>query len=116
MVESTRKTEEETEKVEQLGQKRLRKDLHEEQASMKRARECREEKEASENMPCAKRYERSYMHKDAISHILVSHRYDFVFTASTDGFLKFWKKAENGIEFVKTFRAHLTKISGMALS
>ena len=67
-------------------------------------------------MPSANRYERSYMHKDTVSHILVSHRYDFIFTASTDGFLKFWKKAETGIEFVKTFRAHLSKISGVALS
>ena len=57
------------------------------------------------------------MHKDAISHILVSHRYEFIFTASADGVLKFWKKAENGIEFIKTFRAHLNnKITGVTLS
>ena len=82
---------------------------------MKRAREI-DEKKLLETMPSANAYERSYMHKGTISHILVSHRYDFVFTASTDGFLKFWKKGENGIEFVKTFRAHLSKISGVALS
>ena len=56
------------------------------------------------------------MHKDLISHLLVSHRYDFIFTVSIDGFLKFWKKAETGIELVKTFRAHTNKISGVALS
>ena len=57
------------------------------------------------------------MHKDPVSQILVSLRYDFIITVSTDGFLKFWKKAETGgIEFVKTFRAHLSKISGVALS
>ena len=57
------------------------------------------------------------MHKDPVSQILVSLRYDFIITVSTDGFLKFWKKAETGgIEFVKTFRAHLSKISGAALS
>ena len=67
-------------------------------------------------LPCAQHYERSYMHKDSISHILVSHRYDLIFTASADGFLKFWKKAETGIEFVKTFRAHLKQITGVALS
>ena len=68
-------------------------------------------------LPCATRYERSYMHKDTISHILISHRYEFIFTASADGVLKFWKKAENGIEFIKTFRAHLnSKITGVALS
>jgi peptidylprolyl isomerase domain and WD repeat-containing protein 1 len=67
-------------------------------------------------LPSAPMYERSYMHKDAVSHVSVSHRFEFIFTASTDGFLKFWKKAAVGIEFVKTFRAHLTKISGVALS
>lgn len=61
-------------------------------------------------------YERSYMHKDTVSHVMVSHRFEFIFTASTDGFLKFWKKAATGVEFVKTFRAHLSKISGVALS
>jgi peptidylprolyl isomerase domain and WD repeat-containing protein 1 len=30
--------------------------------------------------------------------------------------LKFWKKTSSGIEFVKTFRAHLTKVSGCSLS
>lgn len=30
-------------------------------------------------------------------------------TASQDGHVKFWKKQESGIEFVKHFRAHLGK-------
>ena len=67
-------------------------------------------------LPSAPMYEKSYMHKDLISHILVSHRFEFIFTVSQDGFLKFWKKAALGVEFVKTFRAHLSKISGLALS
>jgi peptidylprolyl isomerase domain and WD repeat-containing protein 1 len=61
-------------------------------------------------------YERSFMHKDQVSHVMVSHRFEFIFTVSTDGFLKFWKKAAVGVEFVKTFRAHLSKVSGVALS
>ena len=91
--------------------------MGEENAARKRLRVDEGEDESLvSTLPCAAHYERSYMHKDLISHILVSHRYDFIFTASADGFLKFWKKAETGIEFVKTFRAHLNKISGVALS
>lgn len=36
-----------------------------------------------------------------------SNRTDFVITASNDGHIKFWKKQEEGIEFVKHFRSHL---------
>ena len=43
-------------------------------------------------MPSADMYERSYMHKDTVCAILVSHKYDFIFTMSVDGSLKFWKK------------------------
>ena len=32
---------------------------------------------------------------------------DFFITGSTDGHLKFWKKQETGIEFVKHYRSHL---------
>ena len=39
-----------------------------------------------------------------------------VFTASIDGHLKFWKKGQVGIEFIKTFKAHMGKITGMALT
>ena len=35
---------------------------------------------------------------------------------SVDGYLKFWKKVQGGIEFVKTYRAHLSKITGCSLS
>lgn len=34
-------------------------------------------------------------------------RTDFLVTASADGHVKFWKKKEQGVEFVKHFRAHL---------
>ena len=56
------------------------------------------------------------MHKDQVSHVAVSHKYELVFSASIDGFLKFWKKAVVGIEFIKAFRAHLYKITCMALT
>jgi len=46
------------------------------------------------------------MHRDVITH-LVCTKTDFVVTASLDGHIKFWKKGELGIEFVKHFRSHL---------
>jgi peptidylprolyl isomerase domain and WD repeat-containing protein 1 len=61
-------------------------------------------------------YERSYMHREALSHILVSPKFDFIFTASVDGHLKFWRKAVTGIEFVKTFRVNMAAITSMCLS
>ena len=39
-----------------------------------------------------------------------------LFTASDDGFLKFWKKGQVGVEFIKSFKAHTCKVSGMALT
>lgn len=59
-----------------------------------------------ENLPDAECYEKSYMHRDVITHV-VATKTDFVVTASIDGHLKFWKKMEDGIEFVKHFRSHL---------
>jgi WD40 repeat protein len=37
-------------------------------------------------------------------------------TASVDGYVKFWKKAKQGIEFVKTFKAHLGSIVKISAS
>lgn len=37
-------------------------------------------------------------------------------TASCDGHVKFWKKQEELIEFVKHFRAHLMGIQSMSAS
>lgn len=57
-------------------------------------------------LPSAESYEKSYMHRDVITHCTVSAT-DFIITASCDGHIKFWKKMETGIEFVKHFRSHL---------
>ena len=35
---------------------------------------------------------------------------NFIITSSTDGHVKFWKKQDGGIEFVKDYRAHLGDI------
>lgn len=68
-----------------------------------------------ENLPSASMYERSYMHRDVITHVVCT-KTDFIITASHDGHVKFWKKIEEGIEFVKHFRSHLGIIESIAVS
>lgn len=43
-------------------------------------------------------------------------RTDFLITTSIDGHLKFWKKQDTGIEFVKHYRAHLAPVVGVSAS
>jgi len=67
-------------------------------------------------LPCARRYETSYMHRDTVTHVLVSQATDFLITGSADGHVKFWKKMPRGIEFVKHYKAHTGALTGLALS
>ncbi|KAL6196131.1 hypothetical protein ACLB2K_031746 [Fragaria x ananassa] len=66
-------------------------------------------------LPSALMYEKSYMHRDVVTHVAVSAA-EFVVTGSVDGHLKFWKKKPIGIEFAKHFRSHLGPIEGLAVS
>lgn len=66
-------------------------------------------------LPSANMYEKSYMHRDVVTHVAVSPA-DFFITGSADGHLKFWKKKALGIEFAKHFRSHLGPIEGLAVS
>ncbi|XP_062017305.1 peptidyl-prolyl cis-trans isomerase CYP71-like [Rosa rugosa] len=68
-----------------------------------------------DSLPSALMYEKSYMHRDAVTHVAVSAA-EFVITGSVDGHLKFWKKKPIGIEFAKHFRSHLGPIEGLAVS
>ncbi|XP_044020804.1 peptidylprolyl isomerase domain and WD repeat-containing protein 1 isoform X1 [Aphidius gifuensis] len=68
-----------------------------------------------DNLPSCECYEKSYMHRDVITNIVVT-KTNFVITASSDGFVKFWKKQEELIEFVKHYRAHVMPIQGLAAS
>lgn len=77
-----------------------------EAAPLKKQKTLPHEKLYLDALPCAESYERSYMHRDVITHCLVTST-DFIITASCDGHIKFWKKLETGIEFVKHFRSHL---------
>jgi len=69
-----------------------------------------------ENLPKSETYERSYMHRDVVSWCLSSGSTSFVITGSVDGHVKFWKKQEVGIEFVKHFRAHLAPVRHMTIN
>ncbi|KAF9134592.1 Peptidyl-prolyl cis-trans isomerase cyp15 [Mortierella sp. 14UC] len=87
----------------------------EETAAKKRKRALPHEQLYISRMPSAEMYEKSYMHRDAINFVAVT-RTDFIITTSVDGFLKFWKKTEQGIEFVKQYRSHLGLIAGISVS
>jgi peptidylprolyl isomerase domain and WD repeat-containing protein 1 len=69
-----------------------------------------------ENLPKADYYEHSYMHRDQVTHVVVSKLTEFIITGSSDGHVKFWKKMMKTIEFVKHYQAHLGAIHDMALS
>ncbi len=64
-------------------------------------------------LPSAQMYERSYMHRDVVTHVLTAQEQDFIITGSADGHLKFWKKKGEGIEFAKHFRAHMEAVAGL---
>jgi len=66
-------------------------------------------------LPSGQMYEKSYMHRDTVTHVVVTSS-DFIITASVDGCLKFWKKQPTGIEFVKVYRAHLGAVDGLCAS
>lgn len=53
-----------------------------------------------------------------LANILLNNyrRTDFLTTTSIDGHLKLWKKQDEGIEFVKHYRAHLMPILGVSAS
>ncbi|POM74487.1 Peptidylprolyl isomerase domain and WD repeat-containing protein 1, partial [Phytophthora palmivora] len=68
------------------------------------------------NLPSAAMYERSFMHRATVSHVLVAPETQFIVTASVDGHVKFWKKMAKGIEFVKHYKAHLQDVRGLAVS
>ncbi|CAI5704070.1 hypothetical protein KXD40_007555 [Peronospora effusa] len=68
------------------------------------------------NLPCAAMYERSFMHRATVSHVVVAPETQFIITASVDGHVKFWKKMTRGIEFVKHYKAHLEEVHDLAVS
>ncbi|ETW04218.1 hypothetical protein H310_04558 [Aphanomyces invadans] len=74
------------------------------------------EKALLDQLPSAEMYEKSYMHRDTVTHVAFSKSTQFLITASADGHIKFWRKMRTGIEFVKHYKAHLQAIVGLAVS
>ncbi|OAX42832.1 hypothetical protein K503DRAFT_709757 [Rhizopogon vinicolor AM-OR11-026] len=83
--------------------------------AFKRKRRVPQEKLYLDHLPDAEQYYKSFMHRDSLNFVVVT-KTDFVITTSIDGHLKFWKKQEEGIEFVKHFRAHMSPITGVSAS
>ncbi len=87
-----------------------------EAAPAKKRKVLPHEKLYLKNLPESESYERSYMHRDNVVLTAVATKTEFVITASCDGHIKFWKKRQIGIEFVKHFRAHLGNIQDMKVN
>eukprot|EP00928_Gymnodinium_smaydae_P086927 TRINITY_DN71310_c0_g1_i1.p1 TRINITY_DN71310_c0_g1~~TRINITY_DN71310_c0_g1_i1.p1 ORF type:complete len:679 (-),score=184.72 TRINITY_DN71310_c0_g1_i1:78-2114(-) len=70
-----------------------------------------------DNLPKGEMYEKSFMHRDVVTHCVFSSNTGFLITGSADGHIKFWKKQFEGIEFVKHYRSHVNgALTSMALS
>jgi peptidylprolyl isomerase domain and WD repeat-containing protein 1 len=87
-----------------------------EMPTKKKARVLEFESLYLEKLPSADYYEHSYMHRDIVTHIVVSKPTEFVITGSSDGHVKFWKKMTDNVEFVKHYQAHLGPIHAMTVS
>ncbi|KAM6494314.1 hypothetical protein JOM56_010675 [Amanita muscaria] len=68
-----------------------------------------------EHLPNANQYYRSFMHRDVLNFCVIT-KTEFLITTSIDGHLKLWKKQDEGIEFVKHYRAHLQPIVSVSAS
>ena len=90
--------------------------LPSEVAPKKKRRKLPFEKVYVNALPVSAKYSKSLMHKDQLSFVTVAPYTDFVITSSVDGFVKFWKKMAEGIEFVKEFRAHPGEIRSATVS
>jgi peptidylprolyl isomerase domain and WD repeat-containing protein 1 len=90
--------------------------LPSEAAPKKKRRKLPFEKIYVDALPVSDKYSKSLMHKEQLSFVTVAPYTDFVITSSVDGFVKFWKKMAEGIEFVKEFRAHPGEIRSAAVS
>ena len=67
-------------------------------------------------LPCSLFYEYSYMHRNIITHIKIANNYNFIITCSIDGYIKFWKKCEINIKFVKEYKSHKNRINDISIS
>ncbi|KAF3916678.1 Phosphatase [Dactylellina cionopaga] len=82
----------------------------------KKKRTLRHEALYLSNMPTQTRYYRSLMHRENVTFAQWTPFTDFLITTSTEGVIKFWKKQDVGIEFVKMFKPHTGDIVGVSVS
>src|SRR6187399_522790 len=68
----------------------------------KKKRKLRYEKLYLSALPKGRRYSKSLMHIDPMSFVVVTPHTDFIITTCAYH-VKFWKKTNDGIEFVKDF-------------
>ncbi|KAM0748186.1 hypothetical protein T439DRAFT_75986 [Meredithblackwellia eburnea MCA 4105] len=83
--------------------------------AVKKRKTLKHEKLYLDHLPSADRYWKSFMHRDTVTQVAVT-KTNFVITSSIDGHLKFWKKQEVGIEFVKHYRTHLGPVLALSAS
>lgn len=81
----------------------------------KKAKISKDEDVFIKNLPSCEAYEKSYMHRDIITHACVT-KTQFLITASLDGVIKFWKKTTDGIEFVKNFKSHAGPVEDLSVT
>lgn len=67
-------------------------------------------------LPQADMYERSFMHRAIVTHVLASSKSDTVVTCSKDGVVKFWAKTEDSVEYIKGYRTHKGPITAATMS
>ena len=67
-------------------------------------------------LPLTNYYSYSYTHQEYIDNILCATKTLFIFTTSTDGIIKFWKKNYKNIIFLKKFKIYNSKITGLSLN
>ncbi|KAF9565737.1 peptidyl-prolyl cis-trans isomerase [Agrocybe pediades] len=84
-------------------------------ATKKKRKVLPHEKLYLEHLPNTNQYFKSFMHRDVVNFSVMT-KTDFLITTSVDGVLKLWKKQEEGIEFVKVYRAHLTPVTAVSAS
>ena len=85
-------------------------------APKKKKRKLPYEKLYISALPESPRYFKSLMHREQLSFVTITPHTDFLITTSVDGVVKFWKKSNEGVEFVKEYKAHSGDITGIAVS
>lgn len=69
-----------------------------------------------DNLVLNQTYEKSYMHKDVLNHIISLPKSNFIITASKDGIVKFWRKIFLGIDYVKQYKVFNSSIKDIKCS